>query len=591
MRNRWRGIGWGLLLLATAATMGRGEGSRFSGAPVIGDRSVSWEWEALEGLDPYFQGNTVLNLQRSIDPPMADPVRLLRFSQDGTRAYGVGQTDNRILVWNALTGALTNTLEAPPSKILDFDLHRSEQLVLGALEDGRIALWDLRVDTTPSIYPAQVGPCRFIRYLVSSRDLGEQRFVTAGSDETTRIWDAPGSLRRELRTAGLAVSALAVTSNGAFLALGDPNGIIRIYQPLQSDQAIRRLEGHTSQIEGIVFTVDLAKMVSTDASGKIIVRPTGNWSTAFELTDVVGSAPVVGVRDPDGALIYSLDAGGEFRIYDGDDGRLYRQADLVENQEISGVAYGNFGREVNIGTVDGLLRTYQTGFCQPSLDQPSCFGGYMVWRSPTPKAEDAVLLRVFGFGDSTWSFVADGRAFTDPDSIIPRASQSDEPLAGPHNGMPYYYSLTAFEKRYLNGAIFEVLLNSVDEGFYRADESGPPTPVATHAAAREEKPLLSRVIVVPNPYEAGKVPWDTQSGAHVEFRNLPGQATIRIYTVSGDLTRVLEHGAGVFGESTDTRSWDLRNDQGEEVTSGVYVYQVTSRLNAEDAKGYFVVVR
>lgn len=592
MRNLWRGIGLSLLILVGAATASRAQGVRFSGAPIVGDRAVSWRWDALEGLDPYFQGNTVLDLKRTIDAPFAEAVRLMRVNQDASKVYSVGQTDNRILIWDSATGSILNTLEAPSATILDLDLHRSEQMILAGLADGRIAFWDLTVGNSPEIYPAQTGACRFARFLVSSRDLAERRFVTAGAEEVSRVWDSPGIMRREIRTAGLPVSALATANNGAFLALGDPNGIIRIYQPLQSDQAIRRLEGHSARVADITFTVDISRMISADDSGRLISRDaSGVWPIVFELTDAAGGAPVVGVRDPDGALIYSFDPNGTFRIYDGVDGRLYRQADLLQGETASGIAYGNFGREISIATDDGVVRTYQTGFCQPSLDQPSCFGGYMLWRSPTPREEDAVLLRIYGFGDSTWSFVGLDRGFTDPDSIIPRSSQSEDPLAGPHNGIPYYYSVTAFEKRYLNGAVFDVLLNSIDQGFYRTEESGPPAAVASHASAREETPLLSRVIVVPNPYEAGKVPWDGQAGPHVEFRNLPAQATIHLYTVAGDLVGVLEHGPGTFGESNDTRSWDLRNDRGEEITSGVYIYHITTQLNAEDTQGYFIVVR
>ena len=65
----------------------------------------------------------------------------------------------------------------------------------------------------------------------------------------------------------------------------------------------------------------------------------------------------------------------------------------------------------------------------------------------------------------------------------------------------------------------------------------------------------------------------------------------RIYTTAGDHLRTIEHGAGEFGEPTDTRSWDLKNQKGEKVASGVYVYYITTRLNAEETTGYFIVVR
>jgi hypothetical protein len=61
--------------------------------------------------------------------------------------------------------------------------------------------------------------------------------------------------------------------------------------------------------------------------------------------------------------------------------------------------------------------------------------------------------------------------------------------------------------------------------------------------------------------------------------------------MAGEQVRTIEHGAGGFGESTDTRRWDLRNDRGERVTSGVYIYHITTRLNGESTTGYLCLVR
>ena len=93
------------------------------------------------------------------------------------------------------------------------------------------------------------------------------------------------------------------------------------------------------------------------------------------------------------------------------------------------------------------------------------------------------------------------------------------------------------------------------------------------------------------PVAAAKLPvrWDEIGGPHVEFRNLPERATIQIYTVAGDLVRILDHGSGVYGESSGIEPWDLRNSQAEEVTSGIYVYQIETE-SGEVIQGYFAVV-
>jgi hypothetical protein len=415
--------------------------------------------------------------------------------------------------------------------------------------------------------------------------------MTAGDEDTVRTWNAPGSPWRKISNSGYPVTAAAATANGAYLTLGDPVGNLRVFQPLTSAPILARLQGHAGAVQQIVFSSDIKTMASIDATGKLMVWSVPQWTNRFELQLDRPESAILGIRDPDGALVYTLDRIGFYQIFDGKDGRLYRTADLLLAGEVETAAFGASGRNLFLPLADGTIRTYLTGYCQPSVAQQSCFGGYMLWRSPTPRSEDAVLLRVFGFGDSTWTFTGAERVFTDPDSMIPRSSHSEEPLAGPHNGLPYYYSLTVFDRRYLNGGVFDVLLNTVDEGFYRTDPAGPPLAVAAHDAASEDLPYLGNIIVVPNPYEAGKVPWDQEGGEHIEFRHLPSQATIKLYSTSGELVRSIAHGAGQFGESTDTQQWDLRNDRGEKVTSGVYIYHVTTSLNGEETTGYLCIVR
>src|SRR5262249_32744890 len=70
--------------------------------------------------------------------------------------------------------------------------------------------------------------------------------------------------------------------------------------------------------------------------------------------------------------------------------------------------------------------------------------------------------------------------------------------------------------------------------------------VVPHAAA---KPSAGGVWVVPNPYR-GNAAWERQPvpgdafTRHVDFMGLPrAQCRIRIYTLAGDLVRVLDHDA------------------------------------------------
>jgi len=69
----------------------------------------------------------------------------------------------------------------------------------------------------------------------------------------------------------------------------------------------------------------------------------------------------------------------------------------------------------------------------------------------------------------------------------------------------------------------------------------------------------------------------------------PCESTIRIYTLSGDLVEVLYHDGS---QGRGTKRWDLVSRNGQDVTSGVYLFSVEpggSEFNRTIGK--FVVIR
>lgn len=601
MRVVSQGVVVGIVLLTLLAGAAPAQRASFSGPPDLESRKMTWRWDPLPGTDPYFEGNTVLDSVRTIAGPQPDKaLRLLRASRDGKKLFGVYDGENRIYVWDAASGVVQTILDAPPVDLLDIDVHGTSQLVLGGLSDGRIALWDLRTRTAPELFNGHNAPCWKVRFIGSTLTVNDRDFASAADEPRLKIWRAPGDLVATMTLQEPAISLDGTTDKNT-IAAGDRSGNLRIFAVVlgQWSVAPERPVGHSGPIIGVAFSADRTRAFSIDAQGKLIGWSPRRWTSTFEMQLDPAESVTLGIRDPDGALVYVLSNTGKFEIFDGEDGRRYRSANVSGGASVGAATITDLGRRFYVGLDSGPIRIYSTGFCTPSGTNAECFGGYKIWRSLTPRAEDAVLLKTYGFGDSTWSFVAGERVFVDPDSLIPRGEHDpvtqDAALPGPHNGLPYYYSITDFRLGYLGGSVFPIGddLASIQAGFFRSDPTGPPTPVATHAPAwpDSEPPLLSHIIVVPNPYEAGKVPWDASGGEHVDFLNLPREATIRLYTTAGDHLRTIHHGAGEFGESSGRESWNLKNQQGENVASGVYIYHISSTLTAEEAKGYFIVIR
>ena len=183
-----------------------------------------------------------------------------------------------------------------------------------------------------------------------------------------------------------------------------------------------------------------------------------------------------------------------------------------------------------------------------------------------------------------------GRCLTRGDSVIKLIAPP-----GPHDGFRTWYSVT-IEKRNTTEATYEDLFvpdltgklgpcrdpsdpttcPNLNNRAYSLSQAVEPTPGPT--------PNLERVGVVPNPFRAGEF-WD-QTGAHeLHFINLPPRATIRIYTVAGDLVARLDHNDRI----RDFERWDLKNQRGRDVASGIYVYRVES--DAFEFQDRFIVIR
>jgi subtilisin family serine protease len=87
---------------------------------------------------------------------------------------------------------------------------------------------------------------------------------------------------------------------------------------------------------------------------------------------------------------------------------------------------------------------------------------------------------------------------------------------------------------------------------------------------------LNHVFVAPNPY-------DPNSGQdYLKFENLTESGEIHIVTVTGVVIREMDYGNGVA-------VWDLKNERGQKVGSGVYLYFIKS--GSQKAWGKFAVVR
>jgi hypothetical protein len=296
-------------------------------------------------------------------------------------------------------------------------------------------------------------------------------------------------------------------------------------------------------------------------------------------------------------------------------------------------------------TIAERSRTITVGFVRSRVAEARPdFGGYRIYRvTGAPDTARMVLIRRFSVNpvsQFSWYFSRVDPAdlqfkkngvvvhdsvvtFVDPDSAgnyvkvcrfvdnVGRClSRGDSmlvlvPPPGPHDGFTTYYAIT-YEGRntsedgnyadlYVPGRdLFDdyarcgtpgdsttcPIINVNHKALNLTPSAGQPTLEPTAGPTAD----LERVRVVPNPYRAREV-WDQPGQNEIHFVNLPPSATIKIYTVAGDLVAELLHEDSV----RDFTRWDLKNGDGNEVASGVYVYRVEAGTFAQQSR--FVVIR
>ena len=98
------------------------------------------------------------------------------------------------------------------------------------------------------------------------------------------------------------------------------------------------------------------------------------------------------------------------------------------------------------------------------------------------------------------------------------------------------------------------------------------------AALIFSSPDLSNIFAYPNPYRS-------DSGQDfVTIAGLTSEAKVRIMTTSGRVIRTLEETDGNGGVT-----WDLKDESGSQVSSGVYIFYVVGQ--GKKATGKLAVVR
>ncbi len=233
------------------------------------------------------------------------------------------------------------------------------------------------------------------------------------------------------------------------------------------------------------------------------------------------------------------------------------------------------------------------------------FAGYQVWKAVGWRRE-ATTPR-----DEQWFVIADvskddlGKFDTGLEGIGKYRLVDTEVK----NGFPYWYAVTGYDSGDPERGIAPIFGKFSQAAALVYPKWGPTSSLGDELVIPDEAApgvvgsggpfvTLDNVHVVPNPYKE-RAEWDLEgaagdpTGRRIYFVNLPERATIRIFSLTGDLLQTIEHqwaptnpdpanpDAGTF--------WNLVTRNNQEVVSGVYIYQIESEVGTKIGK--FAIIR
>jgi hypothetical protein len=143
-------------------------------------------------------------------------------------------------------------------------------------------------------------------------------------------------------------------------------------------------------------------------------------------------------------------------------------------------------------------------------------------------------------------------------------------------GYEYYYYVQAYNSNpkpwtSANGTLVNSLPELVSGDYNRTElTKAKPGPFDIQTEGWD-------VFVAPNPFIAGDPSHSFgKDNLTIEFRKLPEKATIKIFSLAGDLVRTLTHEPDAQGNLFGSIEWDQTSDNGLLVAPGLYIYVVQS---------------
>ncbi len=151
-------------------------------------------------------------------------------------------------------------------------------------------------------------------------------------------------------------------------------------------------------------------------------------------------------------------------------------------------------------------------------------------------------------------------------------------------GYGYYYAVTAYDTGHDSWVADPSVSVPELESSLFANRTRHPF-YSTLVPVTESKGALDNVAVVPNPFYVTSGFERGGDLKNIQFVNLPSPCTIRIFTVKGNLVKVIEHN----DPSSGVAFWNQISENKQYIKSGLYFYHIEDS-NGNTTRGKFAII-
>lgn len=285
------------------------------------------------------------------------PVEYLSFTEDGKRLATVDAGGN-VYFWNASTGEWLRSAFAIPVLLGKSTALNSNANLLATSGQGAVSeevwLWDLTSGDLRHYFRVDAGA---VSAVALSNDGALLACGTTLGGLT--IWrTADGSILRTFKTAGAAISALAFAPDGKVLAVGRPSNVVEMW-PADAATPLVSLRGEGTMIHSLCWSRDGSVLGSAGADDHVQAWNVDTGQIAFRGKRLDVSGLVRGrtlALSPDGA---TLVCDGQF--WQMASGQLLKVIDYWDRQYWSGpepLAFSPDGSRVATGGRDGVVHLW-----------------------------------------------------------------------------------------------------------------------------------------------------------------------------------------------------------------------------------------